>query len=203
MASSTQVALAPNGTTGIRRRQFWGSGGLIAQGASGLVNVPGLKEAVLFAKEGAKALKRVYANQPDVLQAPKWNDEQARKQIGGLEGILARIDTPLVTRPDSCSSASPSIGQGELDEVELLRRDMEAHKMELEKALSGKYSSKLARQNDIAQFLAQKNEQISERVSNFCVDGGIKANQAVLMLSESERQIQILSVLLAGQSERI
>ena len=57
MALNAQAVLIPNNGAIIRRRPVWGAGGIIAQSVSGLVNVPGLKDAVLFAKEGAKALK--------------------------------------------------------------------------------------------------------------------------------------------------
>ncbi|CAE6474585.1 unnamed protein product [Rhizoctonia solani] len=80
--------------------------------------------------------------------------------------------------------------------------NMMGFKSELEKALSEKYSTKLVRGSDIAQFLAQKNEQASECVVDFCVDGSIHAHRAVHMHLESNQQIQALSVLLAEQSEK-
>ncbi|KAG8699618.1 hypothetical protein FRC11_013586, partial [Ceratobasidium sp. 423] len=193
MASSTQAAItvAPDNATDIRRRPIWGVGGLVARGVSGLVNVPGLKDAALFAKEGAKVLK-----------APKWNDEQARKHIDNIEGVLARVNATLATCPELHPSKSLSIGQGEPDEVESFQREMEGYKAELEKALTEKYSIKLARQNDIAQFLAWKNERVSSCVADFCVDGSVQAKQAILMLSESNQQIQRLSALFEGESRK-
>ncbi|CAE6536944.1 unnamed protein product [Rhizoctonia solani] len=160
MASTTRIAatVAPENATDIRRRPIWGVGGLVARGVSGLVNIPGIKDAALFAKKGAKALK-----------APKWNDEQTRKQIDNLEGVLARVDTTLAACPDLGRSKSFSTGRRELNEVESFRREMEAHKVELEETLAEKYSTKLARQNDIAQSLAQKNEEVSSCIADFCV----------------------------------
>ncbi|KDN47503.1 hypothetical protein RSAG8_03643, partial [Rhizoctonia solani AG-8 WAC10335] len=80
---------------------------------------------------------------------------------------------------------------------------MMGFKSELERALGEKYSTKLARQSDIAQFLAQKNEQVSECVADFCVEGSLHAHRAVHMHLESNQQIQALSVLFAEQSERV
>ncbi|CAE6426667.1 unnamed protein product [Rhizoctonia solani] len=162
MSSSTQVAVSPANIPNVRRRPIWRAGSLIAQSAFGLVNIPGLKEAALFAQEGAKAPK------PDVIQAPKWNDEQARKHIDVLKGILARVNASSTTRSRLHFSVPLSIEQGGPDEVESSRQDVEAHKAEPEKTLSEKDSSKLARQSDIARFLAQRNQRIAERIPGFC-----------------------------------
>ncbi|KDN47502.1 hypothetical protein RSAG8_03642, partial [Rhizoctonia solani AG-8 WAC10335] len=98
---------------------------------------------------------------------------------------------------------SHSITQTELDGVESFQRNMMGFKSELERALGEKYSTKLARQSDIAQFLAQKNEQVSECVVDFCVEGSVQAHRAAHMHLESNQQIQVLSVLLAEQSDKM
>ncbi|CAE6420402.1 unnamed protein product [Rhizoctonia solani] len=195
MASNAQAVVVPNNGVIIRRRPVWGAGGLLAQSVSGLVNVPGLKDVAFFAKEGAKALK-----------APKLNDVQTRKQIGSIEGLLDRVDSvdaALATSHDLDPPGFHSMAQTELDGVKSFQRNMMGFKSELERALGEKYSTKLARQSDIAQFLAQKNEQVSECVVDFCMDGSIQAHRVAHMHLESNQQMQALSVLLVEQSERM
>ncbi|CUA67790.1 hypothetical protein RSOLAG22IIIB_03219 [Rhizoctonia solani] len=165
MASNAQAVAVPDNGAMIRRRPVWGVGGLIAKSASGLVNVPGLKDVVLFAKEGAKTLK------PDIFQAPKVNDAQTKKQIDSIKGLLDRmasVDAALAAARNTDIPVSRSINQGELDEVESFRQGMMAFRSELENTLNEKYSSKFTRQREIAQFLTQKNEQVSECVADFC-----------------------------------
>ncbi|KAL5636466.1 hypothetical protein ACGC1H_000433 [Rhizoctonia solani] len=194
MASNARAVLVPNNGA-IRRRPVWGAGGLLTESVSGLVNVPGLKDVVLFAKEGAKALK-----------APKLNDRQARKQIDSIEGLLDRVDSvdaALAMRRNPDPLESHSNNSGELDEVKLFQRNMLNFKSELERALSEKYATKLTGQNEIAQFLALKNEQVAGCVADFCVEGSIQAHRATRMYLESNQQVQALSVLLARQSEKV
>ncbi|CAE6422599.1 unnamed protein product [Rhizoctonia solani] len=192
MASNGPVAVAPKNTVKIRRRQIWGAGGLVAQGVSELIGVPGLKDTAVFFKEGAKALK-----------APKWDDDQARKQINGVEELLSWIDTTLTSFPEPHLPNPLLISEGRLDGVESFRRDMETHKTEIEITLNERYTTKLTRQNEVALFLTKKNEQVSECISDFCVDGSIRANHAMLVLSKSNQEIQALSVLIREQSQRV
>ncbi|KDN47504.1 hypothetical protein RSAG8_03644, partial [Rhizoctonia solani AG-8 WAC10335] len=178
MATNAQAVVVPNNGAIIRRRPVWGAGGLLAQSVSGLVNVPGLKDVAFFAKEGAKALK-----------APKLNDVQTRKQICSIEELLARVGA----QGSLYSPKSLSTVQEELDAVESFRRDLEDLKTELERALSDRYATKFARQHDIAQLLAHKDEQALKRAVDFCVDGSLRLN----------RLIPSLSVHLEGESRKV
>ncbi|CAE7140015.1 unnamed protein product, partial [Rhizoctonia solani] len=190
MASKVQAVAVPNNGAIIRRRPAWGAGNLFAQGVAGLVNVPGLKDAVSFAKEGAKSLK-----------APKLNDAQTRKQICSIEGVLGTTDH----NPGAPEDHSPA--QMGVERVESFRRDMTDIKAELEKALREKYSTKFACQNEVAQFLAQKKDQVSGRISGFCLESSIQANYAVITLLESNQQmgtkIDILSTTVADLKHQI
>ncbi|KAG8727141.1 hypothetical protein FRC11_013821 [Ceratobasidium sp. 423] len=185
--SATSVASV--NLTNILRRPNWRVGGLIIQEISGLVNMPGLKDAVSFAKEGTKALE------PNMFQAPKLNDIQARKQMDSVKGLINCVDVALATRP------SPD--REELGEVEVFRRAMEVYKAEIQKLLARKYCTKLACQYDIAKSLAQKKKEVSSCITDFCVSGSVRAYQATQMVSEFNQQSQILSDRLEGESRKL
>ncbi|CAE6450107.1 unnamed protein product [Rhizoctonia solani] len=202
MASNKQAAdtSTPDDTTNPHRRPMRGTGNLVARGLSELVSVPGLKDVASFAKEGVKALRS------DIFQGPGLNDVQTQKQLDIIERLLARTDkadAALITRHNHRPPESDPIAREGLDGIKSFRRRLEVYKAELEKSLKEDRSTKFAYQNDIAQFLVQKNEQVSECVSDFCVDGSIQANHAIQQLSESNQQIQMLSEVVAGLKEQI
>ncbi|KEP52309.1 hypothetical protein V565_047580 [Rhizoctonia solani 123E] len=148
---STNVQPTLNNPKNSRRRSFLGATGLVAKSLTKVVDLPGLREPVRAAQDIATALK-----------APKNNDANAQELIDRIEDILAQI--------------KPSFGGTEYEELKKYRPGLfvaigklEAIKLELLDIKSKNYATKLARQQDIEQFLNKKEHELHRAIQDLCV----------------------------------
>ncbi|EUC67773.1 hypothetical protein RSOL_554440, partial [Rhizoctonia solani AG-3 Rhs1AP] len=152
---STNVQPTLNTPKNSRRRSFLGATGLVAKSLTKVVDLPGLREPVRAAQDIATALK-----------APKNNDAKAQELMGRIDDILRQI------------KFSNNAGHGELESEEWRNRypehcraaeKLEEIKVALATVKARTYTAKLARQNDIEQFLSSKEQELQMVIQDFYV----------------------------------
>ncbi|KAL5640686.1 hypothetical protein ACGC1H_001239 [Rhizoctonia solani] len=152
---STNVQPTLNTLKSSRRRSFLGATGLVAKSLTKVVDLPGLREPVRAAQDIATALK-----------APKNNDTKAQELIDRIEDILAQT--------------KPSPGGTEYEELKKYRPGLfvaigklEAIKVEFLDTKSKNRRTKLARQQEIEQFLNKKEHELHMAIQDLCIQSAI------------------------------
>ncbi|CAE6451290.1 unnamed protein product [Rhizoctonia solani] len=142
MSTNTQTTPKINTSKGSRRQSFLAAAGLVAKSLTEIVDLPGLREPSRAARDIVVALK-----------APKKNDEKTQELKDRIDEILAKIK-PLASggEHDMPAKSDPElhIVIGKLDRI----------KAELIKIESRSYATRLARQQDIEQFLNEKEREL-------------------------------------------